>query len=56
MARWYEPLVSLDRLTLERSLAKYSYPDVEFDFVRYGMTTQSYEFTKRSIFHMINRI
>lgn len=43
-------------LSLESSLAKYTRRDVDLDtnwFVQYGMTTQPYEFTKGSIFHLI---
>lgn len=43
-------------LSLETSLAKYTRRGVDLDtywFVQYGMTTQPYEFTKGSIFHLM---
>lgn len=43
-------------LSLEPSLAKYTRRGVDLDtywFVQYGMTTQPYEFTKGSIFHLM---
>ncbi|HHZ6457166.1 TPA: phage portal protein, partial [Escherichia coli] len=43
-------------LSLEPSLAKYTRRGVDLDtywFVQYGMTTQPYEFTKNSIFHLM---
>ncbi len=43
-------------LSLEPSLAKYNRRGVDLDtywFVQYGMTTQPYEFTKGSIFHLM---
>lgn len=43
-------------LSLEPSLAKYSRRGIDLDthwFVQYGMTTQPYEFTKGSIFHLM---
>ncbi len=43
-------------LALEPSLAKYTRRGVDLNsywFVQYGMTTQPYEFTKGSIFHLM---
>lgn len=43
-------------LSLEPSLTKYTRHGVDLDtywFVQYGMTTQPYEFTKGSIFHLM---
>ncbi len=43
-------------LSLEPSLAKYTRRGIDLDtywFVQYGMTTQPYEFTKGSIFHLM---
>lgn len=43
-------------LSLEPSLAKYTRRGVDLDtywFVKYGMTTQPYEFTRGSIFHLM---
>ena len=43
-------------LSLEPSLAKYTRRGVDLDtywFVQYGMTTQPYEFTRGSIFHLM---
>lgn len=43
-------------LALEPSLAKYTRRGLDLDtywFVQYGMTTQPYEFTKGSIFHLM---
>lgn len=43
-------------LSLEPSLAKYTSRGVDLDtywFVQYGMTTQPYEFTRGSIFHLM---
>lgn len=43
-------------LSLEPSLAKYTRRGVDLDtywFVQYGITTQPYEFTKGSIFHLM---
>ncbi|MBZ3800020.1 phage portal protein [Leclercia adecarboxylata] len=43
-------------LSLESSLAKYTRRGVDLDtywFVQYGMTTQPYEFTRGSIFHLM---
>ncbi len=43
-------------LSLEPSLAKYTRRGIDLDtywFVQYGMSTQPYEFTKGSIFHLM---
>ncbi|EHC44047.1 Phage-related capsid packaging protein [Salmonella enterica subsp. enterica serovar Alachua str. R6-377] len=43
-------------LSLEPSLAKYTRRGIDLDtywFVQYGMTTQPYQFTKGSIFHLM---
>jgi len=43
-------------LSLEPSLAKYTRRGIDLDtywFVQYGMTTQPYEFTRGSIFHLM---
>jgi len=53
----YESMPAVgDVLSLEPSLAKNTYHGIDLDscwFVQYGITTQPYEFTKGSIFHLM---